>query len=209
MRWEPQRGSTRCRCAMHSPLGWNPASIRPTFRTAQLNFVGRGSRGRSRCVSSTSLARPSELSLARYRAIPAGGSRRDLPHELMTPCWREHTSGAGDVMGRLRWDTPSVTIRTEFFKPEKGRYPHPEEHLGRSTHAEAACIQGFAEDFAVVRHEDVDRAANRQCGAAADGTGDRDSRGSGLASHSGSNSPVGGLGLTRLQTLQAGLQGEL
>ena len=31
-------------------------------------------------------------------------------------------------MGRLVWDRPSVTIRTEFFKPEKGRYLHPTEH---------------------------------------------------------------------------------
>jgi DNA (cytosine-5)-methyltransferase 1 len=31
-------------------------------------------------------------------------------------------------MGRLRWDEPSVTIRTEFVKPEKGRYLHPTEN---------------------------------------------------------------------------------
>ena len=89
---------------------------------------------------------PTDKSLARFRAIPPGGSRRDLPDELLTPCWRRHTSGNGDVMGRLSWDKPSVTIRTEFFKPEKGRYLHPEEHRP-ITHAEAACIQGFGEDF--------------------------------------------------------------
>jgi len=27
-------------------------------------------------------------------------------------------------MGRMRWDAPSLTIRTEFFKPEKGQYLH-------------------------------------------------------------------------------------
>ncbi|GAA2147025.1 DNA cytosine methyltransferase [Nocardioides koreensis] len=90
--------------------------------------------------------RPSELSLARFRAIPPGGSRKDLPDELLTPCWRKHKSGAGDVMGRLVWGKPSVTIRTEFFKPEKGRYLHPTENRP-ITHAEAALIQGFPEDF--------------------------------------------------------------
>ncbi len=49
-------------------------------------------------------------------------------------------------MGRLHWDKPSVTIRTEFFKPEKGRYLHPTEDRP-ITHAEAALIQGFSEDF--------------------------------------------------------------
>jgi DNA (cytosine-5)-methyltransferase 1 len=90
--------------------------------------------------------RPTELSLARFRAIPPGGSRKNLPDELMTECWRKHKSGAGDVMGRLSWDKPSVTIRTEFFKPEKGRYLHPHEDRP-ITHAEAALIQGFPEDF--------------------------------------------------------------
>lgn len=90
--------------------------------------------------------RPTALSLARFKAIPPGGSRRDLPDDLKASCWRNHKSGAGDVMGRLSWDKPSVTIRTEFFKPEKGRYLHPEQHRP-ITHAEAALIQGFGEDF--------------------------------------------------------------
>lgn len=86
------------------------------------------------------------LSLARYQAIPLGGSRFDLPDALQTPGWRKHTTGAGDVMGRLSWEKPAVTIRTEFFKPEKGRFLHPTEHRPL-THAEAALIQGFPESF--------------------------------------------------------------
>jgi DNA (cytosine-5)-methyltransferase 1 len=39
-----------------------------------------------------------------------------------------------------------VTIRTEFFKPEKGRYLHPTEHRAL-THHEAARIQGFPDDY--------------------------------------------------------------
>ena len=89
---------------------------------------------------------PRPLSLRRYRAIPPGGNRNDLPPELSTQAWLRHRSGSGDVMGRLRVDRPSVTIRTEFFKPEKGRYLHPTEHRP-ITHMEAAHIQGFAEDF--------------------------------------------------------------
>jgi DNA (cytosine-5)-methyltransferase 1 len=84
----------------------------------------------------------SQLSLDRFAEIPEGGNRFNLPDRLLAPCWRGHTSGSGDVMGRLRWDKPSVTIRTEFFKPEKGRYLHPTENRA-ITHYEAAVLQGF------------------------------------------------------------------
>lgn len=87
-----------------------------------------------------------QLSLQRFSCIPPGGNRMDLPDELLTPCWRRHTSGSGDVMGRLHWDRPSVTIRTEFNKPEKGRYLHPEEHRA-ITHHEAARLMGFPDDY--------------------------------------------------------------
>ena len=87
-----------------------------------------------------------QLSLDRYRSIPPGGNRFDLPYRLQAPCWRAHRTGSADVMGRLVWDKPSVTIRTEFFKPEKGRYLHPEEDRPL-THQEAARLQGFPDDY--------------------------------------------------------------
>lgn len=91
------------------------------------------------------------LSLKRFAVIPEGGNRRHLePHpELMAPCWVKHKTGSGDVMGRLHWDKPAVTIRTEFFKPEKGRYLHPEEDRA-ITHYEAALLQGFGKDHRFV-----------------------------------------------------------
>ncbi|MFJ3229506.1 DNA cytosine methyltransferase [Streptomyces sp. NPDC086787] len=89
---------------------------------------------------------PTELSKMRYRAIPEGGNRHDLPPELSTEKWLAHRTGSHDVMGRMYWDRPSVTIRTEFYKPEKGRYLHPREHRP-ITHYEAALIQGFPPGF--------------------------------------------------------------
>jgi DNA (cytosine-5)-methyltransferase 1 len=86
------------------------------------------------------------ISLARFSYIPPGGNRTDIPDELLAPCWRKHTSGSMDVMGRLRWSRPSVTIRTEFVKPEKGRYLHPSEDRPL-THAEAALLQTFPLDY--------------------------------------------------------------
>lgn len=92
---------------------------------------------------------PTEKSLARYKAVPPGGNRFDLQRNApdITPaCWIRKTSGGTDLFGRLWWDRPSVTIRTEFFKPEKGRYLHPEKHRP-ITHREAARIMGFPDDF--------------------------------------------------------------
>ena len=87
-----------------------------------------------------------QLSLNRYRSIPPGGNRFNIPYHLLAPCWKTHHTGSGDVMGRMHWDKPSVTIRTEFFKPEKGRYLHPTEHRP-ITHREAARLQGFPDDY--------------------------------------------------------------
>lgn len=88
-----------------------------------------------------------KLSIERFKAISRnGGSRSELPDDLKAPCWRRHTKGTGDVMGRLTWEKPSATIRTEFFKPEKGRYTHPEEDRV-ITHYEAALIQGFRKNY--------------------------------------------------------------
>jgi DNA (cytosine-5)-methyltransferase 1 len=93
---------------------------------------------------------PTKTSRARYRAVPAGGNRFDLQRrrpDLTPRCWVEKTSGGTDLFGRLWWDRPSVTIRTEFFKPEKGRYLHPEAHRP-ITHREAARLQTFPDAFA-------------------------------------------------------------
>lgn len=89
---------------------------------------------------------PTLLSLRRYRCIPAGGNRWDLPDEIMPPCWKRKIEGGTDLFGRLWWNRPSVTIRTEFYKPEKGRYLHPEEDRP-ITHREAARLQGFDDGF--------------------------------------------------------------
>lgn len=88
----------------------------------------------------------SALSKARLRCIPPGGNRLDLPDNLKAACWLGHDKGSLDVMGRMHWDKPSVTIRTEFWKPEKGRYLHPEQHRAIS-HFEAARLQGFSDDY--------------------------------------------------------------
>jgi DNA (cytosine-5)-methyltransferase 1 len=93
---------------------------------------------------------PTAESVARYRAIPLEGMNRvdllkNAPH-LTPPCWVRKKSGGTDLFGRMWWDRPSFTIRTEFYKPEKGRYLHPEQHRP-ITHREAARLQSFPDSF--------------------------------------------------------------
>lgn len=99
--------------------------------------------------------RPTQRSLERYDCIPPGGGRFNLPDHLLPDCWRNKPTGTTDVMGRMRWDRPSLTIRTEFFKPEKGQYLHPQWDEGDPssrvnrviTHLEAARLQDFPTSY--------------------------------------------------------------
>ncbi|WP_380158825.1 DNA cytosine methyltransferase [Kineococcus sp. R86509] len=98
---------------------------------------------------------PRQLSLDRYKHVPPGGGRFNVPDHLLPRCWRDKATGTTDVMGRMRWDAPSLTIRTEFYKPEKGQYLHPQWEEGREdrqvnrviTHYEASLLQDFPKDF--------------------------------------------------------------
>ena len=93
---------------------------------------------------------PTPMSLKRYKAIPKEGMNRfDLQNrvpELTPACWIRKKAGGTDLFGRLWWNRPAFTIRTEFFKPEKGRYLHPEQHRP-ITHREAARLQSFPDSF--------------------------------------------------------------
>ena len=77
-------------------------------------------------------------SVERYKTIPNEGEGRfELAArrpDITPACWLNKRTGTTDVFGRLWWDKPAYTIRTEFFKPEKGRYLHPPS-TGRSRFA--------------------------------------------------------------------------
>ena len=81
---------------------------------------------------------------------PDGGGRRDLPLHLKLDAHKRldsgETPGFTDVYGRLRWDTPSVTITAKSRSPGSGRFLHPEQHRNISVR-EAAILQGFPQSF--------------------------------------------------------------
>lgn len=107
----------------------------------------------------------SELSYRRYLAIPPGGNRKNIPDDIQLACWlnkNPRSGGSTDLMGRLRWDAPSLTIRTEFLKPEKGCFLHPQAHRSISVR-EGARLQTFPDDF---KFEGSNFQAARQIGNA-------------------------------------------
>ncbi len=112
-------------------------------------------------------------SIVRYRAVPhSGGNRFQMQEQLdslalghlVPACWRNKPTGTTDVFGRMWWDRPAPTIRTEFYKPEKGRYLHPEEDRP-ITVREAARLQSFPDAFVFPEHQSLVSVA-RQIGNA-------------------------------------------
>lgn len=98
---------------------------------------------------------PRPTSVRRYKAVPRdGGNRFQMQKnldkaglgDLVPRCWREKPTGTTDVFGRLWWDRPAYTIRTEFYKPEKGRYLHPSAHRPITVREAARCMS-FEDDF--------------------------------------------------------------
>jgi DNA (cytosine-5)-methyltransferase 1 len=81
---------------------------------------------------------------------PDGGDRRTLPKNQQLDCHSKVDEGDApgftDVYGRLRWDTPSVTITAKSSTPSCGRFLHPEQHRNISLR-EAAILQGFPQSY--------------------------------------------------------------
>lgn len=89
--------------------------------------------------------------LDKIRLIPQdGGDRRSLPDEEQLDCHSNidisKSPGFTDVYGRLRWDTPSVTITAKSSTPSCGRFLHPDQNRNISVR-EAAILQGFPQTY--------------------------------------------------------------
>ncbi len=104
-----------------------------------------------------------ELILRRIMAIPLdGGSRADLPSDLVLDCHRDRKhNGHRDVYGRMEWERPSPTLTGGCNKPSKGRFIHPEQHRA-VTLREAALLQTFpiGARFEGARQEIADQIGN-------------------------------------------------
>ena len=116
---------------------------------------------------------PRPESVRRYKAVPRNGGdrfamQRNLDRaglgDLVPRCWRNKPTGTTDVFGRLWWDRPALTIRTEFYKPEKGRYLHPTANRPITVREAARCMS-FDDSFVLPEHQSMTSIA-RQVGNA-------------------------------------------
>lgn len=74
------------------------------------------------------------------RALPEGGSPRDLPPKMRP------TSGYGNTYCKLWWDRPATTITRNLGTPSSSRCIHPEAARALTTR-EGARLQSFPDDF--------------------------------------------------------------
>lgn len=92
-------------------------------------------------------ARLSATNLERFRHIPEGGGRDDLPAHLQLPCHVNNPAHRHkDVYGRMAWDKPAPTLTARFDSFSRGRFGHPVEHR-TITLREGARLQTFPDDF--------------------------------------------------------------
>jgi DNA (cytosine-5)-methyltransferase 1 len=92
----------------------------------------------------------SPLNLERIQASKPGGTWRDWPEHLVSPC---HQKASGKtypgVYARMPWDEPAPTLTTQFFGYGNGRFGHPEQDRAISLR-EGAILQGFPAKYSFV-----------------------------------------------------------
>lgn len=95
-----------------------------------------------------------ELNMRRIKASSSGGTWRDWPVELRSPC---HVRPSGKtypgVYARMEWDKPSPTMTTQCYGFGNGRFGHPDQDRAISLR-EAALLQSFPRNYRFLKHGD-------------------------------------------------------
>lgn len=95
----------------------------------------------------------SDLNLKRIHQSVPGGSWLDWDEELVAECHKKDSgSSYGSVYGRMRWDSVSPTITTQFYGFGNGRFGHPEQDRALSLR-EGAILQSFPKNYKFVEPE--------------------------------------------------------
>ncbi len=85
----------------------------------------------------------SKLNLKRIKVSTPGGTWKEWPKSLRSPCHlRASGKSYSGVYARMTWDNPSPTMTTQCFGYGNGRFGHPEQNRAISLR-EAAILQSF------------------------------------------------------------------
>jgi len=92
----------------------------------------------------------SAINLERIKVSTPGGSWREWPKELRSPCHRRASGKTySGVYARMTWDAPSPTMTTQCYGYGNGRFGHPEQNRAISLR-EAAILQSFPRRYKFV-----------------------------------------------------------
>ncbi|HEY8390700.1 MAG TPA: DNA cytosine methyltransferase [Clostridia bacterium] len=95
----------------------------------------------------------SKLNLKRIQHSIPGGSWRDWPEELRSPCHKRNSGKTyTSVYSRMQWDAIGPTITTQFYIFGTGRYGHPEQDRALSLR-EGALLQTFPAEYNFINPE--------------------------------------------------------
>jgi len=87
------------------------------------------------------------INLERIRTSTPGGTWRDWPEKLRSPCHQKKSGKTySSVYSRMEWDSPGPTITTQFFSFGTGRFGHPEQDRALSLR-EGALFQTFPRKY--------------------------------------------------------------
>lgn len=85
----------------------------------------------------------SELNLKRIKSSTPGGTWKEWPKSLRSPCHRRESGKTyPGVYARMTWDEPAPTMTTQCYGYGNGRFGHPEQDRAISLR-EAAILQSF------------------------------------------------------------------
>lgn len=91
-----------------------------------------------------------ELNLKRIIKSKPGGTWHDWDKDLLPECYKKSSGlSYSAVYGRMKWDSPSPTITTQFYVYGTGRFGHPQQDRALSL-KEGALLQTFPEDYKFV-----------------------------------------------------------
>jgi len=83
------------------------------------------------------------------KSIP-GGTWQDWPKALLPDCYKKESGKSFcSVYGRMKWDSVSPTLTTQFHRYGTGRFGHPSQNRALSLR-EGAILQSFPKDYKFV-----------------------------------------------------------
>ena len=98
-------------------------------------------------------AKLSDLNLKRIKQSIPGGTWQDWDKELLPDCYKKSSGKSySAVYGRMKWDSPSPTMTTQFYVYGTGRFGHPEQNRGLSLR-EGALLQTFPNEYKFIEND--------------------------------------------------------